>query len=319
MSRARYLLGRLAFVVVAAYGLLSVTFFFITFTPDPNEAFVQMAAAMGGGDTDAALETYRAARNRDRPLLSRYLGWLYAYTTFQWGVSHTLDEPVIDLILTRSWRSAVYVVPGLAIAAVGGGAIGIWEAIRPDSVLARLSSGGSVLVGAVPRYWLGYLLAILAFTNLGFAHFFIWVDTGPLSPENLPRMVLAAFTLATGVMVVQVRYVRSGTAEYVRTPAAKLLRMKGGRDRHLAKHVLRLLGSSFLTLFLTEALTVLFLGMYVIEAVFDIPGFGQLSLHAINQRDIPLLLGTTFVPVLFGLTATLLQDVVESLLDPRLE
>jgi len=319
MSRGRYLLGRLAFVVAAAYALLSVTFLFVVFTPDPNETFVQLAAAMGGRDTDAALESYLAARNRDRPLLARYLRWLYAYTTFQWGQSRTLGEPVIDLILIRSWRSAVYVVPGLAVAAVGGGLVGMWEAIRPDSVLARLHSGGSVLLGAIPRYWLGYLLAVLAFAHLGFSNFFIWVEKGPLSPENLPRMILAAITLATGVLVVQVRYVRSGTAEYVRTPAAKLLRMKGGRDRDLAKHALRLLGSSFLTLFLTEALTVLFLGMYVVEAVFDIPGFGQLSLHAINQRDIPLLLGTTFVPVLFGLTAMLLQDVVESLLDPRLE
>lgn len=319
MNRTRYLLSRLAFVVVAAYGLLSLTFLFVAFAPDPNEVFVQMAAALSGRDTEAALEGYRAARNRDRPLLVRYLDWMYAYTTFQWGQSRTLGEPVIDLILTRSWVSIVYVVPGLAVAAIGGGCIGMWEAIRPNSVLARLSSASSVLVGAVPRYWLGYLLAILAFTHLSLSHFFIWVENGPLSPENLPRMILAALTLATGVMVVQVRYVRSGTAEYIRTPAAKLLRMKGGRDRHLARHALRLLGSSFLTLFLTEALTVLFLGMYVIEAVFDIPGFGQLSLYAINQRDIPLLLGTTFVPVLFGLSATLFQDVVETLVDPRLE
>lgn len=319
MSRARYLLGRLAFAVATAYALLSVTFLFVAFAPDPNEVFVQMAAAMSGQDTEAALEGYRAARNRDRPLLVRYLGWLEAYTTFQWGQSRTLGEPVVDLILVRGWRSAVYVVPGLAIAGIGGGIVGMWEGIRSRSVSARFTSAVTVLVGAVPRYWLGYLLAILAFTHLGQSNFFIWVETGPLSPENLPRMLLAAVTLASGVMVVQVRYVRSGTAEYIRTPAAKLLRMKGGQDRHQAKHALRLLGSSFLTLFLTEALTVLFLGMYVVEAVFDIPGFGELSLHAIRQRDIPLLLGTTFVPILFGLATTLFQDVVETLLDPRME
>jgi peptide/nickel transport system permease protein len=319
MSRARYLLGRVGFVVAAAYGLLSVTFLFIAFTPDPNETFVQMAAALSGQDTNAALEGYRSARNRDRPLLTRYLDWMYAYTTFHWGYSRTLGDPVIGLILERSWVSAVYVVPGLAIASLGGGFVGMWEAIRPNSTLARLSSVGSALVGAIPLYWLGYLLALMSFLYLGYTKFFIWVEGGPLSPVNLPRMVLAAVTIASGVMVVQVRYVRSGTAEFLRTPAAKLLRMKGGRDRHLAKHALRLLGGSFLTLFLTETLTVLFLGMYVVEAVFDIPGFGALSLYAINQRDIPLLLGTTFVPVLFGLLGTLLQDIVESIIDPRVE
>lgn len=319
MSRARHLLGRLGFVLVVAYAVLSATFFFIALAPDPNEVFVAAAAAMGGGDSEAAVDAYRAARNRDSPLLVRYGRWLLAYSTFQWGQSRTLGEPVLALIGNRGWNTLVYAIPGLTVAAVGGLLTGMWNAIRPQSLAARMVATGAVVVAALPSYWLGYLLAILAFMHLGLSNFFIWADGSPFRPENLPRMAMAAVTIAAALLAVQTRYVRSGTAEFVRTPAAKLVRMKGGHDWHVARHALALLGASFLTLFLTETLTVLFLGIYVIESVFDIPGFGALSLYAIRQRDIPLILGTTFVPVVLGLLGTFLQDLVETALDPRLD
>lgn len=115
------------------------------------------------------------------------------------------------------------------------------------------------------------------------------------------------------------RYVRSGAAEFLRTDAAKLVRMKGGRDRDVVRHALCLLGASVVTLFLTESLRVLFLGVYVVETVFKIPGFGQLSLQAIEARDVPLIRGTTFIPVLLGLFGTFARDLVETALAPRVE
>lgn len=320
MSRTRYLLGRLAFVVLAAYALLSVTFFFVALTPDPNEAFVAMAAAMGGGDTEAAVAAYRAARNRDVPLLTRYVGWLVAYTTLDWGTARAVAEgPVLDVILAVVPNTLAYVVPGVVFAAGGGMVVGVWNAVRPRSLLGRVAAAGAVVAGAVPTYWLGYLLAMQAVQRFGLLHFYRWNPATTLTGTNLPNLLLAAVTIASALMAVQLRYVRSSTAEFVRTEAAKLVRMKGGRDRDVVRHAVRLFGASMLTLFLTETLTVLFLGIYVVETVFEIPGFGQLSLDAIRARDVPVILGTTFVPVLFGLAATFLQDVVEAVLDPRLE
>lgn len=317
--RARYLLGRVGFVVFGAYLLLSITFLFVALTPDLNEAFVQMAAALGGGDTDAALEAYRVARNRNIPLHERYLRWLVGYSTFQWGTSRTLGEPVVALIGEHVLTSLFYVLPGLLLASWGGLAVGMWTAIRPTSIGGRLLAGAGVVLGAIPLYWLGHLLVLFAITQLGMTHLFRWDDGGPLAGPNQFKVVGAAVTIATALLVVQLRYVRSGTAEFTRTTAAKLVRAKGGGDLTVSRHALRLLGGSFLTLFLTESLTVLFLGMYVVETVFRVPGFGELSLYAIEQRDIPLILGTTFVPVVFGLLGTLVEDVVSAFLDPRLE
>lgn len=316
--RVRYLLGRLGFVGVTAWGLLSLTFLFVALTPDPNEAFVQMAAAMGGGDTEAALNAYRATRNRDIPLHVRYYYWVVGYATLDWGISFSMGEPVLAVIGDRIARSLYYLAPGVLLAAWGGLAIGLWSAIRPSSVAGRLVAGATVVLGAIPTYWLGHLLILFALQHLGMSSLFQGDETAPLSGPSQYRYVGAAGTIAAALLVVQLRYVRSGTAEFTRTTAAKLVRAKGGADSDVARHACRLLGGSFLTLFLTESLTVLFLGMYVVEEVFRIPGFGDLSLVAISQRDMPLILGTTFVVVVFGLLGTLVEDVVSSYLDPRL-
>lgn len=316
-ARARYLLGRLGFAAFAAYLLLSVTFLFVALTPDPNEAFVQLAAAQSGHDTEPALAAYRAARNQNVPLHQRYVRWIVGYVTFDWGISFSTGRPVLSAVADRLVVSLYYLVPGVALAAWGGLAVGLWTALRPTSLPGRLAAGLGVVLGAVPSYWLGHLLVQFALQHLGMTHLFRW-EGGPLSGPNAYKVAFAALTIALALLMVQLRYVRSGTAEFARTTAARLVRAKGGRDVDVARHAVRLLGASFLTLFLTESLTVLFLGMYVVEEVFRIPGFGELSLLAIERRDVPLVLGTTYVMVTVGLLGTLVEDVVEAVLDPRL-
>lgn len=306
----RYLLRRLGFVVVASYALLSVVFFFVALTPDPNEVFVQLGAARSGGDTEAALEQYRAWRNRDRPLLDRYTGWLVAYSTFNWGVSPTLGEPVIDLLAERIPRTLAYAAPGMVLASLGGLVTGMWNAIRSRSPYSRAVTGAAVVVGSFPSFFVGYMVLLFAVYQLRMHSLF--------SPMNPRRVAMAAITLGTAMLALQMRYARSNTEGFLRSETAKLVRMKGGTDRTLARHALRLFGASFVTLSLTEALGMLFMGIYIIETVFKIPGLGLLGIHAIERRDVPLILGTTFVPVLFGLVTTLLQDLVQTALDPRI-
>lgn len=306
----RYLLRRLGFVVVASYVLLSVVFFFVALTPDPNEVFVQLAAARGGGDTEAALEQYRAWRNRDRPLLDRYVGWLVAYATLDWGVSPTMGEPVMDLLAERIPRTLAYAVPGMMLASLGGLVTGMWNALRSRSPAARAVTWLVAVVGSFPSFFVGYMVLLFAVYHLRMLSLY--------APMNPRRVAMAAVTLGIAMLAIQMRYARSNTETFLRSETAKLVRMKGGDDWTLARHAVRLFGASFLALSLTEALGMLFMGIYIIETVFEIQGLGLLGIHAINRRDVPLILGTTFVPVLFGLTTTLLQDIVQAALDPRI-
>jgi peptide/nickel transport system permease protein len=83
--------------------------------------------------------------------------------------------------------------------------------------------------------------------------------------------------------------------------------------------VLRSLVASLLSLFTAELVSVLVLNVFVVEFVFGIPGIGQLTLGAIQQRDLPLVLGTTMVVVFVGIGGSLLTDLATMVLDPRVD
>ncbi|MFC6992486.1 ABC transporter permease subunit [Haladaptatus sp. GCM10025707] len=59
------------------------------------------------------------------------------------------------------------------------------------------------------------------------------------------------------------------------------------------------------------------LNVYVIERLFGIGGIGRLSLFAILQRDLPLVIGTAMIIVLASVVISLLQDVANTIIDPR--
>ncbi|MFC6731723.1 ABC transporter permease subunit [Haladaptatus sp. DYSN1] len=64
-------------------------------------------------------------------------------------------------------------------------------------------------------------------------------------------------------------------------------------------------------------LTLMVLNVYVIERLFGIGGIGRLSLFAILQRDLPLVIGTAMIIVLASVVISLLQDVANTIIDPR--
>ena len=73
------------------------------------------------------------------------------------------------------------------------------------------------------------------------------------------------------------------------------------------------------SLFFTEMLGIVVLNIFVIEYVFGIQGIGGVGLFAYREQDLPVILGTTMVIVLFGILGNLLQDIAYLVLDPRVE
>lgn len=308
---------RVGFAVVAMYLVLSVTFLVVALPPDPGEAAVaRQAARETGGDTEAverAIAAYREARNLDDPLALRWLRWMVDVTTLDWGRSYTTNLPVLTMVARSLPQTLQYVVPAMVLSAAVGVAAGIYAATEPASLYARFGSTGAYLALSVPNFWLAELLPVLLVLPL------LGSGVGALAALGafLDSRVLPVVVVATSLLAGQLRYARAEAAEYVGTDLVKLVRAKGGDDRRVARHVLRNAALPLVSLFFTDMLAVLVVNIYVIEAVFGIPGLGQLSLLAINTRDLPLLVGTTTVVAVFGVGGNLLQDVAYLVLDPR--
>lgn len=306
----------------AMFLLLSASFFAIAFTPDPNKKLVGAAAAhdaMASGQDPAeasreAMAAYDEARNRDRPLLDRYSDWMVGYATFQWGWSHTYDEPVTDVIGGAALVTLTYMIPALllswALSILGG----IYAAFRRSTVLDRFGRAATYLGMGIPA-----IIIVKLLERHGHA---VSVGVPPdlttfLSPNYLTNLAIPVGIVAFSMVVMQWRIVRAESLTLLGRDFMTALRADGAGDRRLGRHVLKNATAPLLAVFNAEVLTVLFLTMYVIEKFLGIHGLGAVTLTAFDQRDIGLLLATILLPAFVGLLGNFVTDMVSAIVDPR--
>ncbi len=132
-------------------------------------------------------------------------------------------------------------------------------------------------------------------------------------------MVLPTVALAVGPMAIIARLTRSSMAEvltqdYIRTAKAKGL----SPVKIVIKHALKNALMPVVTVLGTLAASIL-TGSFVIEKIFAIPGMGKYFVESINQRDYPVIMGTTVFYSVILIVLLFLVDLAYGLLDPRIK
>lgn len=311
MNPLRILVKRTAMGVVTAWIVLTSVFALFTLTEDwVLSGQIGLARFAGENDPAALAEIraeYFAARGLDEPLTEVYLDWLVSMVTLEWGVSLATGDPVFALVTDAVLRTAMYVGPALALAIVAGVGVGMFAALHPESRLGSGGVGSAYLLFALPNFWVGGMLLSLTLDDPG--------GRSPLVFEHLLPIALTATTLLGGY----VSYARAHSREYATAEFVSLVRAKGASGSRVATHVLRNAAIPFFSLLFTEALGLLVLATFVIEVLFGIDGFGLLLLEAVNERDLPVLLGGTVVIIGVGVVGNVIQDVAYGYLDPRVD
>jgi peptide/nickel transport system permease protein len=309
VSLARVFARRIAFGVAAAWGVLTTVFLLVTVTRDwvlsQRIGFLKWQRAEDAVIREARRE-YLAARGLDRPLYRQYLDWMGNMLTLDWGRSFATDEQVLGLVADAVVRTAMYVLPAIVLGIAIGLLVGLYAAMRPES---RLADGGrslSYVLFALPSFWVGALaLSVVSGT----------AADSSLVVEHLLPIALTTTTLLGGY----VSYSRAHAMEYTTSDFVKLVRAKGVTDRGVARHVLHNAAIPVFSMLFTEALALLVLAVFVIEVLFGIDGFGWLLYDAVQQRDLPVLLGGTVVVVAVGVLGNIVQDISYTVLDPRVD
>lgn len=191
--------------------------------------------------------------------------------------------------------------------------IGIYSAIRQETIGDHVGRTFSILALAVPNFWLGTMVVILP------AMWWGWSPPNEIVPffespiENLkvfliPSMVLGA-ALSAVVMRMMLEVLRQ---DYVRTAWAKGLRERTIIVRHAVKNamipVLTLIGI---------LVPILFGGTVIIEQIFRLPGIGSLLLDAVTTRDYPIITGIFLVSGVLVMSVNLIVDLCYGYLDPK--
>ncbi|MFC7235200.1 ABC transporter permease [Halosegnis marinus] len=312
-----FVVRRGAWAAATLFVALAATFALVALTPDPNAALAGFAAAAGGGDAEAAMSAYEAARNLDEPVLDRFLGFVRGAVTLDLGRSLSSGEPVRSILVDRALVSLSYVVPAAVVSVAGGVLVGATTALRDSSLGDRLTGAAAYLGLSVPNFWLAALGGAYLAAALGAGGSFD-PEAGLFASPNVQYLAIAAAVLATTMFAAQLRYTQAEMGAFADAEFVRLVRAKGGNTRRVARHVLRNAAPPLVSLFVTELLATLFVAVVVVESVLGIPGVGAALLEAVSARDLPMVMGVTLFVVAVGVFARFAQDVLRATLDPRL-
>jgi peptide/nickel transport system permease protein len=167
----------------------------------------------------------------------------------------------------------------------------------------------ALLGQATPTFWLGLILILVFAVDLG------WLPTGGFDgPRSLvlPAITLGVFTTASIARLLRSDLLDVMKEDYVRTARAKGLT----EPRIMLTHVMRNATIPILTN-LAVALPGIFVGSFLIEVFFSIPGLGREVLLAVNRSDYPVIQAVTIYLAVITMVVNLATDVLYKLVDPR--
>jgi peptide/nickel transport system permease protein len=254
----------------------------------------------------------------DKPLPVQYGTWLGHAVQGDFGVSHRTGLSVGATIVDRIPITLELAVLSILVGLVIGIPAGVIAAVKRGS-LPDYASGMLALVGlSIPHFWLGLLLILLLAVKLQILPASGYVSLLDDPVENLRRMAMPAIVLGTGVSAVVMRQMRSAMLDSLGADYVRTARAKGMSERQvIVGHAMR---NSLLTVVTVVGLEfgALISGAVITEQIFVIPGFGRLTIEAVNQRDYALIQGVVFVAAVGYVVVNLLVDVTYSYLNPRI-
>ncbi len=314
-----YIIKRLLFAVVIAWGILTVTFVLVRVGPtSPADKYLANLAARGE-DVAQVVQSIEARYGLDRPMYEQYLNYVGNLVRGDWGWSFSTSMTVMDLIKTHWIYSFQLILLSSVFAALLGIFIGIISAVKQYSKTDYIATFFSFIGVSIPNFWLGVMLILAFSVQLGW--FKTYYDTGiPLfSLANLKQLILPVLTLGTGMLAGYVRYTRSAMLDNLRQDFVRTARAKGLPERTvIGKHVFRNAVLPLITIIMFDLGSIVFGGAYLTEIVFGIPGLGQISFNAIFADDYAVVVAITLISAFLVLMINLVTDIAYTYLDPRI-
>jgi peptide/nickel transport system permease protein len=299
---------------------MAVTLFAITFLVFAlNELSPGDVAAkiLGPYATAEQVEILNRELGLDRPLLVRYLEYMWNAARGDFGQSIVFRQPVSELLFDRLGNTLL--LAGICFAAIVplSIALGTLAGLSERSLADRVISLFSAICASIPEFAMGVFLLAIFVVTLG------WLPgTSPLRADA-DWSIVSQFVLPVLVVTLYdagylIAMVRSSMVEVMRQPFIRTATLKGMAQRDVVVgHALR---NALITPFTVILLQLNYLvsGLVVVETVFAYPGFGRMMLEAALTKDIAVIEAGTMVAVVVTMLTQVLGDLGYMLLDPRI-
>lgn len=267
--------------------------------------------------TDLDRAIIEAALGLDQPIYIQYFSWIGDVIQGDLGRSLWQNTPVTQQLAETMPITFELGFLALIVALTVAIPIGIYSAVRQDTAGDYVARSFSLLMLAIPGFWLGTLVMVFPSVwwrwspELEYVSFF----EDPL--QNLSLMIVPAILLGLSMSAVTMRMTRTMMLEVMRQDYVRTARAKGLSEvAVILGHALRNGLIPVVTLIGLQV-PLLIGGAVIMERIFVVPGMGLLLLEAIAQRDYPVVSGV-FVVVGFGvLLINLAVDLSYGWLDPK--
>jgi peptide/nickel transport system permease protein len=311
---------RLSQAMLVMLAILVIAFAVRTALGDP------LREIMGEAVPESERAKLRHELGLDQPWPVQLVRYLGGAVRGDLGTSIIYKRPTLQVVLAKFPASFELVLAASLIVLLLSVPAGVYCAVRPRALGAKLILGFSVLGISIPVFLTGIFLITIFSVWLGWLPAFgrgetvelgVW-ETGLFTLDGLKHLILPALTLSSIMLPLFIRLVRGAMLEELGHDYVRTARAKGASPlRVWLSHALR---NALLPLVAVGGLQIGTLIAYTLltETVFQWPGMGFLFLEAVTRADVPLI--TTylvFVGLLFVITNTIV-DIVSLMLDPRI-
>lgn len=250
--------------------------------------------------------------NLDKPYHIQYLSYLKSIVTLNFGPSIKKSNSTVNELLSQGFPVSLELgIITIIVAVISGVTLGVFAALKHNQIIDYMAMGFAVLGISIPNF----VLATLLIQNLA-----VNIKLFPPATWSSPaHMVLPVLALATGPIAIIARLTRSTMLEVLTEDYIRMAKAKGLSPwKIIIKHALKNALMPVVTIMGTLLAGIL-TGTFVIEKIFAIPGMGRYFVESINQRDYPVIMGTTVFYSTILIIMLFLVDITYSLLDPRIK
>ncbi len=332
-SLPRYILQRVLLVIPMIWVILTLVFLVLRVAPgDP------VSAALGGKLNEDALDQRREALGFNRPLLEQYWEYLSSVLRLDFGTTFSDNQPVLHVVRDKGGATLSLTLAAFAIALLVGIPLGMLAGRYRDSVSDVVIRVFGILTYAAPIFFIGFLLQVYVAQPLGLptsgmaspitvftvqptTHVLL-IDVflsgdGTAITDVLKHLFLPATTLGLLICGVFIRLVRVNILQTTQADYVEAAEARGiSRGRVTRNHAFRNALVPVITVIGLQ-FALLLGGAVLTESTFNWPGLGQELVKYINDRDYGAVQGIITIFAVAVVLISLLVDIVNALIDPR--
>jgi peptide/nickel transport system permease protein len=233
------------------------------------------------------------------------------------GYSFRNQQPVWPQLISDAPVTLSLAIGAAVLWLIGGVSIGVLSALRRGSIFDRFTMGIALAGVSLPVFFTGLIaLELFSYKWAIFPNVhYVGISTNPLLWAR--NLVLPWITLAFLYAALYARLTRAGMLETMGEDYIRTARAKGVPERQVVvKHGLRAALTPIVTIFGLD-LGLLLGGAILTETTFSLPGLGQFTILAIQNQDLPEILGVVMIASFFIVIANMIVDILYAVVDPR--